>query len=352
MSDRLIRLTRSGLFCEAGGFHIDPSRGVELALITHSHSDHARRGSRHYVTPEDGVGLLKHRLGESIRVTGVRYGEKLRYGRATISFHPAGHILGSSQIRVECDGQVWVVSGDYKRQEDPTCRPFEVVSCDTFVSEATFGNPKYLWSCAKQAVREIHDWWMSNREQGRNSLLYCYAVGKTQRVLGGLAELTEESVHLWGEAVPITEIYRNQGVKLVPTVDLDSLSPREKVQGELIIAAHRFQYTDWLARLGDVESAFASGWMKTGAWGMRRSYDRGFVLSDHADWNDLVATVRATGARRVFLQHTKDPALARHLRKLGLQAELMGVEHVDGKPDIAADSGGRGVEPSAQLSLF
>jgi putative mRNA 3-end processing factor len=335
----MIRLTPQGLFCEAGGFHIDPSRKVDLALVTHAHSDHARKGSLKYLTPHDGVGLLRHRLGASINVDGVGYGQALEIGRTRVSFHPAGHILGSSQVRVESDGEVWVVSGDYKRQADPTCRPFEVVKCDTFISEATFGNPKYVWSSSRESVREIHMWWKENRAKGINSLLFCYAVGKTQRVLGGLAELTEDPVYLWGEANPVTEVYRREGVKLVPTLDLDDL--RFRPQGELIIAPQGIQYSPWMKRLGDVETAFASGWMKTGAWGMRRQYEKGFVLSDHADWNDLVSTIRATGARRVFLQHTKDPALAKHLRQLGIQAELMGVDTKGALP------------PSGpQLSLF
>ncbi len=349
----MIRLTKQGLFCESGGFHIDPSRRVELALVTHAHSDHARKGSRRYLTAEDGVGLLRHRLGADIDVTGVPYGRKIQLGRTTVSFHPAGHILGSAQVRVEQDGEVWVVSGDYKRQSDPTCRPFEVVPCDTFVSEATFGNPKYVWSCATQAVRDIHDWWKSNREQGRNSLLFCYAVGKTQRVLGGLAELTDDPVLLWGEANPVTEVYRKEGVRLVPTRDLDSLGGRARPRGELIITPHSIQYSAWMGRLGDVETAFASGWMKTGAWGMRRSYEKGFVLSDHADWNDLVGTIRATGAKRVLIQHTKDPALPKHLRQLGLRAELMGVDQPLMKiEDAAVEERAAAAARGQQLSLF
>jgi putative mRNA 3-end processing factor len=320
----MIRLTDKGLFCEAGGFHIDPSRKVDVALITHAHSDHARRGSRQYVCVASGAGLLRKRIGDDARIQEVAYREILRFGNVRVSFHPAGHILGSSQIRIESDsGSVWVVSGDYKRDRDPSCDEFEVVPCDTFVTEATFGNPKYAWGDTSQTVAQIFAWWEANRAQDRNSLLYAYALGKSQRVLAELTRHTDRPVHVFGETESMNECYRVEGIRMVPTIALESLPSTRKLQGELIVAPHSINHSPWFEKLGDCETAFASGWMATRRWGFGRQLDRGFVLSDHADFDALVGTVQETGARRVIVHHGGDDALVRHFRRLGLQAELL-----------------------------
>lgn len=316
----MITMTERGLYCEAGGFYIDPHKRVDVALITHAHSDHARKGSRHYVCAQPSVGLLKLRLGENIQVTGVPYRQTLQFGQVTVSFHPAGHMLGSAQIRVQLGNEVWVASGDYKRQSDASCEPFEVVPCHTFITEATFGNSHYQWDDSDETVRRIHKWWMINRELGRNSLLYCYAVGKTQRVLAELYKHTQERVLVFGEAGDLTDAYRAEGVQMVPTQRLEEISQPEALSGELIIAPHSIARTPWIDRLGDVESAFASGWMQSNPSFVRGRYDTGFVLSDHADWPALVQTIQETGAKRVLVLHGGNGELVRYLRKQGLHA--------------------------------
>lgn len=330
----MLTLTPNGLYCKAGDFYIDPKGAVERAVITHAHSDHARRGAKHYYCVSSGEALLRARLGKYIKSTSYQFGEKFQLGGVTLSFHPAGHILGSSQVRMEYQGDVWVASGDYKRDPDPTCEPFEVVKCDTFVTEATFGTPAYVWDKNADIGREIYNWWHQNAEKGINSVLFAYSLGKAQRVLGLLAPYATRKVICHSSATPLNECYRVQGVKLAPTRCLSTIANEERLQGELLLVPQSFLSTEQAAILGDrYETAFASGWMATD----HRGYDRGFLLSDHADWNDLLRTVQECGAKQVFVQHRGKGALVKELNRRGIKAF----------PDTALVQ----VE-SGQLSLF
>lgn len=313
----MLTMTAKGLYCQAGNFHIDPSGAVEHAVITHAHSDHARRGSRQYYSTRSGLSLLKARIGKNISVQGYNYGESFDLNGVKISFHSAGHILGSAQVRLEFAGEVWVASGDYKREKDPTCEPFEVVPCDVFVTEATFGTPGFCWPQGSNVGKEIYDWWMKNSSSGINSVLFAYSLGKAQRVLGELAAYTDRSVYCHPAATPLNECYRSQGVKLVPTKCLSLIESDRVLRGELFLVPQSFLKTDQAEILGDnYETAFASGWMAQNSYG----YDKGFLMSDHADWNDLLRTVLETGAKRIYVQHRGKGALVRHLRTLGLEA--------------------------------
>ena len=312
-------LTRApqGLHCQAGGFYIDPSRGVEDAVITHAHSDHARRGSRRYYCAAPGVGLLQERIGKSAQVTGIPYGEKFRLGDVDVSFHPAGHILGSAQVRMQRGKSVWVASGDYKRDDDPTCAPFEVVPCDTFVTEATFGLPLYRWPEVPKVAAEIEAWWRENAKSGVNSILYCYSLGKSQRLLAELAPYLREGekilVHDTIDA--LNHCYRDQGIVLAATESVSSQQKGKQIRGALILAPPGIQGTPLMGRLGEFETGFASGWMRLRRSRFSRRYDRSFVLSDHADWPSLIRTVRETGARDVYVMHGSNETLARYLRE-------------------------------------
>jgi putative mRNA 3-end processing factor len=327
----MLVLTPKGLFCPAGNFHIDPKGGVDHAVITHAHSDHARRGSGHYYTPSSGVPLLRTRLGPKINVRGVNYGEILRLGGVTLSFHPAGHILGSAQVRMEYGGEVWVASGDYKREPDPTCEPFEVVKCDVFVTEATFGTPGYSWNKSADHGLDIYEWWMENAERGVNSVLFAYSLGKAQRVLGLLHPYARQPVYTHPAATPLIECYRAQGVKLAPTVCLSEVPEKTRLNGEMLLVPQSFLDSPQARVLGGrFATAFASGWMAEGSsghgrghgrgYGYGQNYDAGFTLSDHADWEDLIRTVLETGAKQVYVQHRGNGALVRHLKSLGIQA--------------------------------
>jgi putative mRNA 3-end processing factor len=316
--------TSKGLYCHSGAFHIDPHRAVDLAIVTHAHSDHARRGSKHYICVKSGIDLLKTRLGKNINVTGYNYGETFFLGDVAVSLHPAGHILGSCQVRMQRGHEVWVASGDYKRDHDPSCEPFEVVKCDTFITEATFGTPKYQWVKNLKHGEMIYDWWMDNRMRGKNCILFGYSLGKAQRILAELHPLAPQPVLIHSTIVELTECYRREGRSLAATTRLEdkikTLIFDQRLEGELILAPPSILKETWSIHLGKYETAFASGWMQGSGSGYNRGgYDKGFVMSDHADWNDLNKTIEESGARRVYVQH-RNGALVHHLKRKGIEA--------------------------------
>jgi putative mRNA 3-end processing factor len=315
----LITVRPEGLYCESGGFFIDPWRPVDTALITHAHSDHARSGSSHYLATHISEGILRKRLGDSVSMRGVEYGEKIKLGETWVSFHPAGHVLGSAQIRVEHRDEIWVISGDYKRCADPTCTPFEVVPCNTFITEATFGLPIYRWDAGEVTCQKIYEWWQNDPE--RPSILFCYAFGKAQRVLSELRQLCDRPVYLHGAVHVLTEIYRQVGVPMVETIPASEMPRSYRFKGDLILAPPSGHRSSWMRRFHQPQTAFASGWMAVRGARRRRGYERGFVLSDHADWQGLVNTVLQTGAQTVYVTHGQSDVLSRYLREVhGLNA--------------------------------
>jgi putative mRNA 3-end processing factor len=197
-AEPLVTVTARGLYCPSGDFFIDPWQPVQTAVITHAHGDHLRHGSAQYILARAGEAIARHRLGSGNTVTAIEYGARQALGAAIVSLHPAGHVLGSAQIRIEHGQRTWVVSGDYKRQADPTCAPLEPLECDVFVSEATFGLPVYRWPATQEVIRDIVGWWQANRERRVASVLFCYALGKAQRVLAELAAFTQETVYVHG----------------------------------------------------------------------------------------------------------------------------------------------------------
>ncbi len=315
----LIEVSKNGLYCSQGEFFIDPWGETDLALITHAHADHARRGSRRYLATRASEPILRARLGEDINLQTVDYGERLPFGDTWVSFHPAGHVLGSAQVRVERGDEVWVVSGDYKRAPDPTCEAFEPVQCMTFITEATFGLPVYRWSPPERVAKDIFDWWTS--DPARPSLLFCYAFGKAQRVLAELTRFTDRTVYLHGAVARLTELYREQGIKMLPTENVSDFPKNHDFGGELVIAPPSGHRSSWMKRFKLPQTAFASGWMAVRGNRRRRGYERGFVLSDHADWSNLIRSIDETGAKTVFATHGQTDVLSRFLRETrGLDA--------------------------------
>ncbi len=317
----LISVTLRGLYCARGDFYIDPWENVETALITHAHSDHAREGSQAYHITAQSLGIIQRRLGEHGVYNTHAYREPFQLGDVKISFHPAGHILGSAQIRLECDGEVWVVSGDYKRDYDPTCEPFEVVPCDVFITESTFGLPIFVWNPIQTEAKAIYEWWQKNAERGKNCLLACYALGKSQRVLHALQEYTDQPVLLHGATQALVSLYREQGISLIPTKPASEYEKGSK--GQLILAPPGALASTWARKFGPFETGFASGWMRIRGNRRRKSYDQGFVISDHADWPALLQTVRETGAKKIYVTHGYTDELSRHLREQGYDAEQL-----------------------------
>jgi putative mRNA 3-end processing factor len=321
MIDRtpLVTATRRGLYCPPGDFYIDPAKAVQTAVVTHAHGDHLREGSARMLLAAPGLGIARKRLNDARNVVAMDYGTPFTLGTVSVSLHPAGHILGSSQVRLEHEGQVWVVSGDYKRQPDPTCAPFETLECDVFISETTFGQPHFVWPDTPAVVGNIVRWWQINRERGKNSVLFCYALGKAQRVLAEMLRHTREPVHVHGEIATLVEVYRAAGIDMVPTVQVTATSAAQ-LRGALVMATPTMSRSSWLRYLGTGTRAFCSGWMLLEGESQRRGYDMGFVVSDHADWPALVNTCRESRARRILLMHGRTDRLAAHLVELGLDA--------------------------------
>lgn len=315
--------TVDGLYCEAGDFYIDPWGQVPRAVITHAHGDHARPGSAAYLCADPCTPLLARRLGPNATIEGQPYGRALTLGSTRVSFHPAGHIRGSAQVRVEGPEGVWAVAGDYKRAPDPTCEAFEVVRCDTFVSESTFALPIYRWDATAEVMAETMAWWDGNRARGLTSVLFCYTLGKAQRVLAELTRFTDRPVYVHGMMQPLVDLYRAAGVAMAPTQGVVERARGTSLAGELVLAPPSARGTPWMRRLGDFSDALASGLMRVRGVRRQRGYDRGLVLSDHADWPALLQTIGETGAARVLATHGHAEPLARHLRGLGLDAGVM-----------------------------
>jgi putative mRNA 3-end processing factor len=324
----LLTETSSGLWCAAGRFHIDPWEPVDRAVITHAHGDHARPGSAAYLCAAPSATLLRHRFGPDAVIESVPYGEVLAVGDVRLSFHPAGHVLGSAQIRIESSDGVWVVAGDYKRASDPTCAAFEPIRCDTFITESTFGLPIYRWDPTRTVIDDIAAWWGANREADRTSVLFCYTIGKAQRLLAELLRVTDRPVYVHGMMLGTIDVYRDSGVAMLPVAPVierarGARSAARSFAGELVLAPLSARGTPWMRRLGDVSDGFASGLMRVRGVRRQRGFDRGFVLSDHADWPALLQTVTETGATRVLATHGHAEPLARYLGERGLQSGVI-----------------------------
>ncbi len=316
----LLTLTPDGIHCPRGGFHIDPWNPVARAVVTHAHADHARPGHGAYLAAREGESILRLRLGAVAAVETLAWGETRRIGDVTVSLHPAGHIRGSAQVRVEAGGEVWTVSGDYKRAPDPTCSPFEVVSCHTFVTEATFALPVYRWDPASAVIDEILAWWDANRAASKTSVLFCYSLGKAQRVLAELGRRTDRQVWIHGALDELIACYRASGIGMAETRRVaPGAAPKGTFADALVLAPPSARGSTWMRRFPQRSEAMVSGWMRVRGERRRGAYDRGFALSDHADWPALLATAAETGAQRVITTHGFADPLARYLGERGLE---------------------------------
>ncbi len=333
----LLEVTESGLYCPQGDFHVDPWRRVPRAIITHAHADHARPGCGRYLCAAPGRLVLRTRIGGGVTIDTLRYGEPLTINGVRVSLHPAGHVLGSAQVRIEHGGRTWVVTGDYKLEADPTCAAFEAVPCDVFVTESTFGLPVYRWPAPETVAADIDRWWRTNRDAGRTSVLLAYALGKAQR-LAALVDPTIGPIVGHGAVMKLVEAYRASGVRLPP---IDRVPPRARRVGDgraLVIAPPSVLGGSWLRLFGASSVAMASGWMTLRGVRRRRGFATGFVVSDHADFPGLISAIAATGARRVLVTHGFTEPLARLLRERGLDAAPLATRFTGEAAPDAADA--------------
>ncbi len=308
-----------------GDFYIDPLRPVKRAVITHAHADHARGGSQTYLCAREGLTLLQARIGAAAQIEPLPYGEAVNLNGLTLSLHPAGHIRGAAQIRIEHEGHVTVVSGDYKTATDPTCTPLAPQRCHTFISESTFGLPIFKWPPPQTVMAAINAWWRDNRAQGRTSILFAYALGKAQRILAGL-DPAIGPILTHGAVEKINRIYRGAGVALPETHYLGDLQDRSLRREALVMAPPSADNPVWMRRFPNRSRAFASGWMRIRGNRRRRSVDRGFVLSDHSDWDGLVETMAYSGAETIGLTHGYAAEMARWLQEQGQAAEVISTD--------------------------
>jgi putative mRNA 3-end processing factor len=336
----LLTLSDKGFYCASGDFYIDPWQPVPRAVVTHAHADHLVRGCGSYLVSQEGAAVFRLRLGHDAPLQTAAYGESVHINGVSVSLHPAGHILGSAQVRVEHGGEVWVVSGDYKTMGDEkTCTPFEPVRCHTFISEATFALPIYHWRPQQAVFDDLNAWWQQNRDAGRASIVYAYALGKAQRVMSGLnPDIGRIFTH--GAVERITRGYRETGIRLPDTTyvgDYMAQAARPDWRGALIIAPLSARGTPWTRKFGDSSSAFVSGWMQIRGARRRRAVDRGFVLSDHADWEGLISAIKATGAAHIGVTHGYIAAFVRWLREQGYDAQGYETRYSDESDDTETE---------------
>jgi len=322
----VLTFTKAGIYCPAGDFWIDPWRPVPRALITHGHADHARAGMGRYMATKAAAPVIRHRLGADIDLQTTAFTTPTHIGDATVSFHPAGHVPGSAQIRIEVAGEVWVVSGDYKTVDDGLSEPFEPVACHSFITECTFGLPVFNWTPQDVLADRINAWWAGNAAAGRFSLLGAYALGKAQRLLR-LVDPEIGPILTHGAIENTNAVLRGQGIALPATELVTPETDLKSRMGALVLAPPSALGSAWARRFKPQSSAFASGWMALRGVRRRRAADRGFIVSDHADWTGLNDAIRATGAERVFVTHGYTGPFRRWLADQGYDAKIVRTEY-------------------------
>ncbi|MGD1958307.1 MAG: ligase-associated DNA damage response exonuclease [Fulvivirga sp.] len=317
----MLSFTKKGIYCQQADVFIDPWKPVDKALITHGHADHSRWGHKKYLSTRSAAPVIRHRLGD-INLSTVEFGEKINLNGVNISFHPAGHIIGSAQIRLEYKGEVWVVSGDYKLEQDGITEVFEPVKCHTFITESTFGLPVYKWKGQMEVFRGINSWWKTNKEEGKVTVLTGYALGKAQRIIQNLDD-SIGTIFTHGAIENVNEVIRSQGIDLKPTKRVVQDMTKNDFAGSIVIATPSGVGSSWIKKFGNVSVGAASGWMNLRGARRRRGVERGFVLSDHADWDGLNKAIEESEAERVFVTHGYTNIFSKWLSEKGLDAAVV-----------------------------
>lgn len=321
----LIQFTENGLYCPAGDFYIDPWRGVDRAVITHAHSDHARWGSRHYLSHTLSEPILRLRLGADISLQTAAWGETFDMNGVKVSLHPAGHIIGSSMVRVEHKGEVWLITGDYKLENDGISGQWEPVNCHTMITECTFGLPIYQWKPQEEIYADMRNWVTGNIETGKSSVLIAYSLGKAQRILQALAPL-QKPIFVHGAIWNTHAALQEAGAGLPQVQRITPETPKADLKNAIIIAPPGAEGTPWLQKLQPYSLGVCSGWMQVRGNARRRNADRGFVLSDHADWPSLLQAVDLCKPEKVFTTHGFTAAFSRYLNENGIESEEVKTE--------------------------
>lgn len=317
MDTPLLAFNDKGIYCAAADVYLDPWKPVEKAIISHGHADHARWGHKKYITHVTNVPIIKHRIGD-IEVTGKEWNETFTINNVKFSFHPAGHIIGSSQIRVEHKGEVWIFTGDYKTEDDGVAVPYEPVKCHTFITECTFGLPAFKWTPQDQVMNDINNWWKENQAEGRTSILFGYSLGKAQRLLKHL-DPSIGKIYTHGAVENMTEVLRPM-IDFPETIRITRDTKKEEIKGNVVIAPPSAHGSPWIRKMVPYVTASASGWMTFRGARRRRAIDRGFVLSDHCDWQGLLSSIKETGCEKIICTHGYTDIFSRYLREQGYDA--------------------------------
>lgn len=332
---QLIEFTDKGFYCSQGDFYIDPWAAVDYAIITHAHSDHARWGSKHYLCHHQCRPLLQLRLGDN-HYESLEWGETITRNGVRISLHPAGHIIGSSQVRLEYKGEVWVASGDYKTVDDGISGSFEAVKCNVFITECTFGLPIYHWKPQVIIYKEIQDWIQRNQAEEKTSVLIAYSLGKAQRVLTAAAGVSN-NIFGHGAICNAQDVLQANGWQFPEVKRITADTSREALKAGVVIAPPSADGTPWMKRFQPYNVGLCSGWMQVRGNFRRNNVDAGFVLSDHADWKGLLEAVKATGAEKVFTTHGFQSAFSRYLNENGIEAAEVKTAFGNDEETVAID---------------
>lgn len=317
MKTPLLQFTNKGIYCSQANVYLDPWKPVDKAIISHGHSDHSRWGHKQYITHHSSIPIILHRLGD-INVSGKKWGESFIVNNVKFSLHPAGHIIGSSQIRIEYKGEVWVFTGDYKTENDGVSSPYEPIKCNTFITECTFGLPAFKWTPQEEVFKDINTWWAENRSEGKTSVLFGYSLGKAQRLLKYL-NTDIGQIYTHGAIENMTEVLRSM-VNFPKTILITKDTKKENLLGNIVLAPPSAHGSAWIRKMVPYVTASASGWMTFRGARRRRALDKGFILSDHCDWSGLLTSIKETGAEKVICTHGYTDIFSRYLKELGYDA--------------------------------
>jgi len=310
----LIKYSKSGLYCEIADIWIDPYKPVKKAIISHAHMDHFTFGCDEYIATYETSIILKERVGSEIKIKTYDYGQEFKINGINISFHPSGHILGSSQIKFNFAGEIWLITGDFKRQKDDTCKEFEKVKTDYLISESTFGLPIFKWDEPEKTTADILKW--VDTSPDKTSILFCYSLGKAQRLLNEISKSNfQKHIYTHSSIYKINNCYKKLGINILNTTKFDKTQNIDELKGSLLLLPPALNKSSYLKKFKYIQTGFASGWMLIRALRKRSGYDKGFAISDHADWEGILKTIKESEAKNIFFHHGDSEALSRYYRE-------------------------------------